>query len=46
MWDGTHPKAYNFDGPHYNKTLIFNSLCCFATRVVYAWITVIWDKGI
>jgi len=29
-----------------NKVLINNSLCYFATRVVYAQSTVTWDKGI
>jgi len=43
---GTHTKAYNLDGPTYNKILIYNSLCYFATRIVYAGITVTLDKGI
>jgi len=29
-----------------NKVLINNSLCCYAIRIVYTWITVTWDKGI
>ena len=36
MWNGTQTKTYNLDGPNYNKMLIYNLLCCFATRVVYA----------
>jgi len=46
MWNGTHTKTYNLDYPNYNKMLIYNLLCCFATQVVYAWILVTWDKGI
>ena len=46
MWNTTHTKAYNLDDPNYNKMLIYNLLCCFATRVIYARITVTWDKDI
>jgi len=46
MWNGTHTKTYNLDYPNYNKMLIYNSLCYFAARVVYARITKTWDKGI
>jgi len=46
MLNGTHTKTYNLDGHNYNKMIIYNSLCYFATRVVYARITVPWDKGI
>jgi len=46
MWNGTLTKTYNLDDPNSYKTLIFNSLYCFTTRVVHAWITVTWGKGI
>jgi len=36
MWNKTYTKAYNLNGLNYNKMLIYNSLCCFATQVVYA----------
>jgi len=39
MWNETHTKTYNLDGLNYNKTLIFNSLYCFATWIVYVRIT-------
>ena len=36
MWNVTHTKTYNLDGPNNNKMLIYNLLCCFLTRVIYA----------
>jgi len=42
----THTKAYNLDDPNYNKMLIYNSLYCITTRVVYARSMVTWDKDI
>jgi len=46
MWNGTHTKTYNLDGPNYNKMPIYNLLCYFVTRVVHDRIMVTWDKGV
>ena len=37
-WDTCYNLQHRL--PNYNKMLIYNLLCCFATRVVYAWVTV------
>jgi len=46
MWNGMHTKTYNLDDLNYNKIPVYNSLCCFATRVIYTQISVTWDEGI